>query len=159
MHKNDYYILFAYEYLYISSFLFKEIACKYIKNGIENEMMRFIEKDNIIKLEDINLPIEKALMGRYYLGFNRNAFLKDQVIRKIDIKSNAYKIDLRNGQKIIGSDCPKGKGDSNQIMTIKTMAGIFKFKPEHYSKIAIYQLKTALLVEEEKQFNKLFGIK
>jgi predicted metalloprotease with PDZ domain len=142
-----------------SSSLFKDIVHKYIKNGIENEMMNFIEKGNIISLEGINLPIEKVSMGRYYLGFNRDILIKDQSIQEIDIKSNAYKAGLRNGQKVIAWDCPKGKGDPDQIITIKTSDGTFKFKPEHSSKIEIYQLKTDLLAQEEKQFNKFFGIK
>lgn len=53
----------------------------------------------------------------------------------------------------------KGKGDPDQIITIKTTAGTLKFKTEHYSKIGIYQLKTDLLAQQEKQFNKFFGIK
>ncbi|WP_371220481.1 M61 family peptidase [Orientia tsutsugamushi] len=144
---------------HFSSSLFKDIVHKYVKNGIENEMMSFIEKGNIISLEGINLPIEKVSMGRYYLGFNSDILIKDQSIQEIDIKSNAYKAGLRYGQKVTGWDCPKGKGDPEQIITIETMAGTFKFKPEHYNKIEIYQLRTDLLGQEEKQFNKFFGIK
>lgn len=142
-----------------SSSLFKDIVHKYINNGIENEMMNFIEKGNIISLEGINLPIEKLSVGRYYLGFNRDILIKDQSIQEIDIKSNAYKAGLRSGQKVIGWDCPKGKGDPDQIVKIKTTVGTFKFKPEHYSKIEIYQLKTDLSAQEEKQFNKFFSVK
>jgi predicted metalloprotease with PDZ domain len=142
-----------------SSSLFKDIVHKYVKNGIENEMMTFIDKGKIISLEGINLPLEKVSMDRYHLGFDRDVLLKDKLIQGIDIKSNAYKAGLRNGQKITGWDCPKGKGDPDQIITIKTTAGTFKFKPEHYTKIDIYQLKTDLLPQEEEQFNNFFGIK
>lgn len=115
-----------------SSSLFKGIVHKYIKNGIENEMINFIEQGNIINLEGINLPIQKVSIGRYYLGFNRDILIKDQSIQEIDIKSNAYKVGLRNGQKVIGWNFPKGKGDPDQIITIKTSGGTFEFKPEHY---------------------------
>lgn len=139
--------------------MFKDIVHKYVKNGIENEMMNFIDKGKIISLEGINLPIEKVSMGRYYLGFNRDNLIKDKSIQEVDVKSNAYKAGLRDGQKVTGWDCPKGNGDPEQIITIETTAGTFKFKPEHYSKIEIYQLRTDLLGQEEKQFNNFFGIK
>ncbi|PPE03327.1 hypothetical protein [Holospora curviuscula] len=142
-----------------SSSLFKDIVHKYVKNGIENEMVNFIDKGKIISLEGINLPIEKVSMGRYYLGFNRDNLIKDKSIQEVDVKSNAYKAGLRDGQKVTGRDCPKGKGDPKQIITIETTAGTFKFKPEHYSKIEIYQLRTDLLGQEEKEFSKFFGIK
>lgn len=142
-----------------SSSLFKDIVRKYVKNGIEREILNFIDKGNIISLENIHLPIEKILMGKYDLGFNRDIFIKDNLIQEIDIKSNAYKAGLQNRQKIIGYDCPKGKGDPDQIITIKTINRTFRFKPEHYNKIEIYQLKTDLSQQQTKQFNKFFGIK
>jgi predicted metalloprotease with PDZ domain len=145
---------------HFSCALFKDIVRKYVQNGIEKEIVNFIDKGNIISLEGINLPIEKVLMGRYYLGFNRDILIKDNLIQEIDIKSDAYKAGLRNGQKVIGYDCPKGKGDPDQIITIKTAAKTFKFKPEHYNKkIEIYQIKTHLSNQEAKQFNEFFGIK
>lgn len=142
-----------------SSSLFKDIVHKYIKSGIENEMVNFIDKGNIISLEVIDLPIEKVSMGRYYLGFNRDIFIKDKSIQEVDVKSNAYKAGFRDGQKVTGWDFPKGKGEANQIVTIQTTAGTFKFRPEHYNKTEIYQVKTDLLGQEEKQFDKFFGIK
>ncbi len=148
----------AYEQQF-SSILFKDVVHRYVKNGIDKEITSFIDNGDIISLELINLPIAKISMGRYHLGFDRDALLKDKLIQGIDIKSNAYKAGLRNGQKITAWDCPKGKGEPDQIITIKTTAKTFKFKPEHYNKIEIYQLKTDLLPQEEEQFNKFFSIK
>ena len=96
-------------------------------------------------------------MGRYQLGFDRDVLLKDKLIQGIDIKSNAYKAGLRDGQEVIGWDLPNSH--SNQIVTVITTTDTFKFKPEHYNKIEIYQLKTDLLPQEEKQFNNFFNIK
>lgn len=141
-----------------SNSLFKNIMRKHVKNGIDKEFTQFIDKGDIIPTQYLNLPIEKRSMGKYYLGFNRDVFLEDKLIKEIDIKSNAYKAGLRNGQQVVSFEVPKGRGEPNQIITIKTTDGIFKFKPEHYDKIEIFQLKDTLSPEEVKQFDKFFGV-
>ena len=76
--------------------------------------------------------------------------IKDGLIQEIDIKSNAYKAGLRNEQKATHWSCEKVNKDSDEIITITTTVGIFKFRPEHYNKIEIYQLKEDLSQLEEK---------
>jgi hypothetical protein len=143
-----------------SSSLFKNIVHKYVKNGIANEMINSIEKGNIISLESINLPIKKILMERFDWGFDGDILTKDGLIQEIDIKSNAYKAGLRNGQKVTHWSSQKEIGNPDQIITITTTVGTFKFRPEHWApKIEIYQLKEDISLREEKQFNKFFGIK
>ena len=71
--------------------------------------------------------------------------MKNGVIQEIDIKSNAYKAGLRDDQKIINFDIPKGGGNSDQIITFRTLEGTFYFKPEHYDKVEAYQLKLSLI--------------
>jgi len=74
-----------------SPLLFKNIAIKYIKNGVDEEILNFIDKGEIIPLENVELPMEKILMGKYDIGFNRELSMKNGAIQAIDTKSNAYK--------------------------------------------------------------------
>jgi predicted metalloprotease with PDZ domain len=138
--------------------LFKNLAKKYIASGVDTDITNFIDQGKTIPLENINLPILKTLMGRYYLGFDRESVLRERIIKHIDKKSNAYKAGLRNGQKILGYDVPGGQ-DPNQIITIHTSKGIFKFRPEHYDKTACYQIQETLSTAEKQQINKFFGVK
>jgi predicted metalloprotease with PDZ domain len=139
-----------------SSSLFKTIARKYVKGGIESDFTSFIDQGNLINLENIMLPIKKISKGKYYLGFNEEIIVKKKIIQDIDIKSNAYRAGLRNEQKIISYDCLKS---SNQICIVKTSNKTFKFYPEGYNTIEIYQLKEKFLTVEEEQFNTFFGLK
>ena len=142
-----------------SSNLFKNIAHKYIKDGVDKEISNFIDQGYVIPLGGIELPIEKTLMGRYYLGFSKDIFLKSKIIKNIDVRSSAYKAGLRNSQKIISYDIPNGIGDPNKIITIRTKDKTFQFKPEHYNKVEVYQVKQVLSKDEKQQFNEFFGIK
>jgi len=141
-----------------SSELFATLLSNYVKNGIKQELEQFIAQGKLIDLADLKLPIEKRSMGRYQLGFESDALRKNKVIKNIDPKSNAYQAGLRNGQKIIKINAPKGKGDADQIVTIETNAGNFEFKPEHYEKIDIYQINTKLSPDQQKEFNKFWGL-
>lgn len=139
-----------------SSKLFQNLARKYIPQKIDLAMKNYIENGDIISLVDVSLPLEKLTMGRYYLGFNYDAMMQTHKVKDIDIRSNGYMAGLRNGQKVIEFSLPKGLQNSNQIVTIKTTDGIFKFKPEHYDKVDVYQIKENLNSKERKQFNKFF---
>lgn len=142
-----------------SGTLFKEITSKYIKNGIEKEFTYFIDNGKIITLEELQLPIEKTFAGKYQLGFSYESLSKNKIIQEIDIKSNAYNAGLRNNQKVIGWDFPKGRGNQNQIIAIKTIDKTFEFKPEHYNKVEVYKIKTKFSRNETRQFNKFFDVK
>lgn len=135
---------------------FQNIAKKYIAGGIRGNFANFIDKGRTISLEQINLPLVKTSMGRYHLGFDKEAALESKIIKNIDSKSNAYKAGLRDGQKILGYDI---FNDPKSLITIRTTEGVFKFKPEHYDKITVYQLKEKLSINETEQFNRFFGIK
>ncbi len=101
--------------------LFKKIVNKYVKGGIDKEISEFIDSGNIINLEKVNLPLQTKLSGQYYIGFNREIFQKEKTIKDIDIKGNAYKAGLRNNQQVLGYDMPKGFGNPDQVITIKTI--------------------------------------
>ncbi len=85
--------------------------------------------------------------------------MKNRIIQAIDTKSNAYKAGLRNDQKIISFDIPKGVGNPDQIITFRTVEGTFYFKPEHWYKIEVYQLKLKMSVKERREFDGFFNIK
>jgi predicted metalloprotease with PDZ domain len=142
-----------------SSELFKEIAKKYIPGGIEKEMQEYIHLGKTINLQDASniLPIEKIKMGVYELGFDRDSLKNKNIIKNINPKSNAYKSGLRNGDETLWWDFPKGE-DPDQIATIKTSKGVFKFRPEHSNKKDVYQFKTNLSKENKLKIKEFFGI-
>lgn len=139
-----------------SSSLFKKVAKKYIDN-IDQLMSNFIDKGEIITLDHIKLPIEKKLIGEYYIGFNRENFLNKMQITDIDVNSNAFKAGLRNEQKVLNYDVPKGYGYPNQIISIQTNDGVHKFIPEHYSnKVMIFQIKENMSTNDSHIFSCFF---
>ena len=135
---------------------FQKIANKYIANGIEGDILRYIDQGNVIPLGNVNLPIIKTSMGRYYIGFNKDSAVNDKIIKNIDVKSNAYKAGLRDGQKILEYDIPSGQ-HPDLLITIKTTEGVFQFRPEHYDKKEIYQLKDDLSFNEKAQIVTFFN--
>jgi predicted metalloprotease with PDZ domain len=120
-----------------STALFKNIMKKYIPHGIDKEIADFIEKGKTIDLSNVttNLPLQKINMGVFDLGFDLDTLVNEYVIKNIDIKSNAYKAGLREGNKAIGWDITH---NPDQIATIITANNnVFKYRPEQ--KKDIYQ--------------------
>jgi hypothetical protein len=75
-----------------SSHLFKKIANKYIKSGINNEISSFIDKGAIIPLQFINLPLEKFVINVKIIKSNvknrksqTNSHIKRYEFKKIPI--------------------------------------------------------------------------
>lgn len=138
---------------------FKQIARNYITKGIDTEINDYIEQGKTIDLTDLAklLPIEKIKMGIYDRGFDRDALINNNTIKNIDENSNAYKAGLRNGDIVKEYSFPKG-GDPDQIVTIQTMKGEFKFRPESPNKKDIYRFKPNLSKEDITKIKKFFGI-
>ena len=102
------------------------------------------------------LPIEKVQMGAYDLGFNGQFLEKEKIIKNISTKSNAYKLGLRNGDKVIRISAPKGR-DPDQIITVITENRTFQFRPEHPNKKEVYQFKNNLSFQDKMKIKKFFG--
>lgn len=137
---------------------FKNIAKTYIPEGINTEISMFIDKGDTINLNNLIsiIPIEKVRMGTYERGFDLDAFRDKKIIKNIVKNSNAYKAGLRDGDKIIEFNFPKG-GDPDQIAIIKTKNQTFKFRPENADKRIIYQIKSNLTMHDKKQIKDFFG--
>ncbi len=142
-----------------SADLFKKIVKTYLPSGIETEIAEYINNGKTIELNLVmkDLPLEKIKTGRYDLGFDKQVFLTSNIIRNIDINSNAYKAGLREGDKATEFNIPKGR-NSNEIVTITINNKTFKFKPENPHKKIIYQFKKNLSDEEKLQIKNFFGI-
>jgi len=141
-----------------SSDYFKKIVKNYVPTGIDKEMDEYIEQGKTIDLTYVAkvLPIEKVKMGAYDRGFDRDALINNYTIKNIDKNSNAYKAGLRDGDIVIKYDFPKW-GDPDQIVTIKTTKGEFKFRPESLDKKDIYQFKPNLSKEDKLKIKKFFN--
>ncbi len=139
---------------------FKNIIKAYIPAGIDKEILLYIDQGKTIELNELMkvLPIEKVKMGIYERGFDRDAFWDEKIIKNIDKNSNAYRSGLRNGDQVIKHSFPKGQ-DPDQIVTIETTRGIFKYRPENRDKLDIYQFKSNLSKEDRLEIEKFFGIK
>lgn len=137
---------------------FKTIVKKYVPQGIDTELSRFIDNGETIDLDNIldDLPLEKTQMGTYELGFDSEYLIKQNTIKNIKPDSNAYKSGLRNGYKIIEWSVPKGRGDPEQIVTFATDNKIFKFRPESADKKLLYQFKTNLSAKERAKIKRFF---
>lgn len=141
-----------------SAEFFKNASRNYIPQGIEQEVAEFIDKGKTIDLSSVMtiLPIEKALMGAYDLGFNGQSLEEEKIIKNIIIKSNAYKSGLRNGDKVIKWSVPKGR-DPDQIITIVTKNKTFRYRPENPNRKEIYQFKNNLSSQDKIMIKKFFG--
>lgn len=139
---------------------FKNIVNAYIPQGITKSMSQFIDKGKTITLEALAavLPLEKIKLGRSQLGCDRQAFRKEKRVKNIDKRSNAYKAGLRNGDKIIEWNFPKGP-DPDQIATIKTVDKIIEFRPESPEKKEVYQFKSDLSSDDIARIREFFGKK
>ena len=139
---------------------FKNIIKTYIPEGIDKEILLYIDQGKTIELNELMkvLPIEKVKMGIYERGFDRDAFWDEKIIKSIDKNSNAYKVGLRDGDQVIKYNFQKGQ-DPDQIITIETTRGIFKYRPENRDKLDIYQFKSNLSKEDRLEIEKFFGIK
>ena len=139
---------------------FKNIIKSYIPEGIDKEILLYIDQGKTIELNELMkvLPIEKVKMGIYERGFDRDAFWDEKIIKSIDKNSNAYKVGLRDGDQVIKYNFQKGQ-DPDQIITIETTRGIFKYRPENRDKLDIYQFKSNLSKEDRLEIEKFFGIK
>jgi predicted metalloprotease with PDZ domain len=135
--------------------LFKEIVNQHV--NIDLAISQFIEKGNVIPLNNLDLPIEKTLVGKYHRGFDYEAFVVDKIIKDMDEKSNAYKAGIRNNQDVLEYDFLAGR-DANQIVTIRTSEGVFKFRPENYNKVEIYQIKEHLSDTEINRLKTFFNL-
>ncbi|WP_341788860.1 M1 family aminopeptidase [Rickettsia endosymbiont of Lasioglossum villosulum] len=137
---------------------FKQITKNYIPKGIDKEINEYIEQGNTIDLSDVAkiLPIEKTKMGAYDRGFDRDALLNNNMIKNIDENSNAYKSGLQNGDVVINYDFPKW-GAPDQIVTIKTARGEFKYRPESPNKKDIYRFKPDLSKEDKLKIKNFFN--
>jgi predicted metalloprotease with PDZ domain len=140
---------------------FQNIVKKYVPQGIKNELSMFITQGKTIPLEDLlgTLPLEKILMGPFDLGFNKKIFKEHKIIKNIDEKSNAYQAGLRNGDKIIGWDFPKGSegNEPDQIVEIKTTNKIIKFRPESKKQKLVYQFSSSLSEADKNKIREFFG--
>ena len=138
---------------------FRSISKKYIPQGITKELAMFINQGKTIELNKLVmfLPIEKTTMGAYDLGFNGQIFRKEKIIKKIRKNSNAYKAGLRNNDKVIDWNPLNKEHDPRQILTIKTINKMVRFRPEHPNKKTIYQLKTNLNQKNKIKIKKFFG--
>ncbi|XVN41839.1 MAG: M61 family peptidase [Rickettsia endosymbiont of Argas persicus] len=138
---------------------FKKTVKNYVPKGIDKEINEYIEQGDTIDLSDVAkmLPIEKVKMGVYDRGFNRDALIKNNTIKNIDENSNAYKAGLRNGDIVKEYNFPKGS-DPDQIVTILTIRGEFKFRPESPNKKDIYRFKPNLSKEDKLKIRKFFDI-
>lgn len=145
-----------------SSSYFKSIVKKYIPQGINKEISEFIDQGKTIELKDVAmfLPIEKTTMGSHHLGFNKQAFLQEKIIKNIDIRSNAYKTGLRNGDKVLDAVCNGSKepNDPDKVITVKAANKTFEFRPEHPDKRNIYLFKSNLSAEDKIKIKKFFGV-
>ncbi|MCC8462174.1 MAG: hypothetical protein LN546_03185 [Rickettsia endosymbiont of Ecitomorpha arachnoides] len=141
-----------------SSDYFKKIVKDYVPKGIDKEINEYIEQGKTIDLADVAkvLPIEKIKMGAYDRGFDKDALINNYTIKNIDENSNAYKSGLRNGDIVIKYDFPKW-GSPDQIVTIKTTKGEFKFRPENANKKDIYRFKPNLSKEDQLKIKKFFN--
>ena len=65
---------------------FKNIAKKYIPNGIDNELSDFINAGKTIDLQNVisSLPFEKIKMGIYERGFDKKSFVEENVIGTVN---------------------------------------------------------------------------
>jgi len=104
-----------------------------------------------------NKPLEKTMMGACSSSFDGEAAMKEKVIKKIDKKSNAYKVGLRDGDKVVALNVPKKEYDPAQIITIKTTNKTFEFRPESPDKKKLYQFKPNLSAEDKIKIKKFFG--
>lgn len=138
---------------------FKNITQNYVSKGIRGEISKFIEEGNTIDLGEVTalLPLETMKMGTYEMGCDRESLLTKEVIENININSNAYKAGLRNGDKVIGWNFPKGR-NPDQVATITTAKKTFEFKPQNMDKKEIYQFKQSLSPEDEVKIKRFFGV-
>ncbi|HJD66280.1 MAG TPA: hypothetical protein LFV91_04430 [Rickettsia endosymbiont of Bembidion nr. Transversale] len=137
---------------------FKKIASNYVVGGIDKEINEYIEQGNTIDLSDVTkmLPIEKVKMGAFDLGFDKDVLINNYTIKNINENSNAYKAGLQNGDVVINYDFPKW-GAPDQIATIKTARGEFKFRPESSNKKDIYRFKPDLSKEDKLKIKRFFN--
>ncbi|WCR57000.1 M61 family peptidase [Rickettsia asembonensis] len=141
-----------------SSDYFKKIVKDYVPKGIDKEINEYIEQGKTIDLANVAkvLPIEKIKMGAYDRGFDKDALINNYIIKNIDENSNAYKSGLRNGDIVIKYDFLKW-GSPDQIVTIKTTKGEFKFRPESANKKDICRFKPNLSKEDKLKIKKFFS--
>ncbi|HJD64849.1 MAG TPA: hypothetical protein LFW10_01610 [Rickettsia endosymbiont of Diachasma alloeum] len=78
------------------------------------------------------------------------------MIKNIDENSNAYKAGLRDGDIVMQYDFPKWSAP-DQIVTIQTTKGTFKFRPESPSTKDIYRFKPDLSKEDKLKIKKFFN--
>jgi len=138
---------------------FCDILKSYVPQGIKEDMSRFIDQGETIELDDVAmfLPTEKITMGSYELGFDRDFFIKNEVIQKINETSNAYRAGLRDGDKIIEFSVPKGR-DHDQLAKFVTTEKSFMFRPENLNeKRFVYQFKKDLSQGGKDKIRKFFG--
>lgn len=140
-----------------SNKLFIKYVNKYLANDLSKEFDKIIVKGGTIDLEPLKnaLPLVKVKLGPYERGFDREACLNEKIIKEIKPNSNAYKAGLRDGDKIIKYDFPKGSSP-DQIVTIATERGTFNYRPESQDKIDVWQFKTDLNDEEKQQIEDWF---
>ena len=137
---------------------FKKLVKNYVPKGIDKQINEYIEQGKTIDLTDVTkiLPIEKIKMGIYDRGFDRDALINNYTIKNIDENSNAYKAGLRDGDIVMHYDFPKW-GSPDQIVTIKTTKGAFKFRPESANKKDRYRFKSNLSKEDKLKIKKFFN--
>lgn len=134
--------------------LFKKILSKYIPEyEVERIIRLYVVEGQTINLAETSkyLPIEEAYIGSYEPGFDTEVFKRDRLIKGLKIDSRAYEAGLREGDKIIEWDIPKGYGYSDQIVTVKTSNNkVVKFRPENSDKNLVYKFKNNLSAKEKR---------
>jgi len=138
---------------------FKRIVNQYTAKPIDAEFVKFIEQGATIDLADLieELPIEKITTGTYELGFDKEIFIKQDLIKNINEKSNAYKAGLRNGDIIPEGNIPGGY-DPAKMVILKTKDKTWEFKPESYDKREIYQFKMNLTPQDKEKIKEFFDV-
>jgi len=106
-------------------------------------LTKYILKGETIKFDHLG-AFKRKYMGRFDLGFSRDALVQNQEIRNINYKSNAYKCGLREGMKVSHYSFPNGR-DSQTIAIIGVDNKLFQFKPEGTKKFECFQLKKSEL--------------
>jgi predicted metalloprotease with PDZ domain len=104
---------------YLTQKIIKDTARKFIENGIEDDIKRYIENGETIELNPSSLgpciTLKKVKTARFKQGFDWDLAKKLKVISEVRVGSNAYKAGIRKGQKLISLDHSGNTADAAKV--------------------------------------------
>ena len=112
--------------------MFLEVLGDFIPQDFSDEFNKFIIEGNLIP-QDVfanSFATKTVVVGEFYLGFDLNALVKNQLIKNLDPKSAAYQAGLREGDIIIDRTPILLPEPLQEVMMTTQKGNTVRFQPQ-----------------------------